>query len=132
MSIFGNSATSNGASSREFLPNKEHLYGEFLNSMRWRQKTARRATNKALDLPEDDVNTNVSNRTGLDWKGLAILGATVLGAFGLYQFRPQAEPQAPPPPLAQQAPAPVVDEEWELRLFDSEGNVIHLPQRGAE
>ena len=39
----------------------------------WRDNLEKRATHKALDIPEDDVNISVQK--GMGWKELAIVGA---------------------------------------------------------
>lgn len=85
---------------------KEELYGQNNRSVEANQKLHRQATRKALDLPmEDDVNIS---RTGIGWKELAVIGATILGGAGLWTMnqQPAATPAA---------------QEWQITVTDEEG-----------
>ncbi len=53
----------------------------------WTDRLARRATHKAMDIPDDGFHVN----NGLGWKELAILGAFGLGAYHL-ATRPTPSP----------------------------------------
>lgn len=88
---------------------QEYHYGEWLRSSRWRDRLAKKATHKALNIPEDD--TDIRNTTqhfnGLGWKELIVLGAMMLGGFYLLQAARQPV-EAPPvvaPQPSQQPPA---------------------------
>ena len=76
----------------------------------------RRATHKALDVPDEDVNI----RTGIGWKELAVIAAMVLGAGGVAAYFQQSPPVAP-------VSSPV-DSEYEVRFFDADGKPIKLEQ----
>jgi hypothetical protein len=79
----------------------------------WRDNLARRATHKALDIPEDDMQISV--RQGMGWKELAVVALLTAGgvAGGMYladrRDAPTAVPpvQAPAPPPTAQAFEPV-------------------------
>lgn len=93
---------------------KEHLYGQFNKRNEWRHTLAKKATYKALDIPEeDDVNINVQK--GYGWKELLVGGAVLLGG-GLLASNHFQPPQAAP-----------VDSAYEVRFFDADGNPITVP-----
>src|SRR3990167_815679 len=60
---------------------EEALYGVFLNSQRWREKLSRRATHKALDLADEDMNISVQK--GMTWRELLILGLMCPAGLGV-------------------------------------------------
>lgn len=116
--------------------NKDALFGEWLSSNRWRQTLARKATYKALDIPDEDVEIN-AQRTGIGPGGVAaIVAAATLGPLGMAGISLLSEmtDQPPVPPVAPQ-PAPVVsaaDANFEIRFFDADGKLIDIPQHAAE
>lgn len=79
----------------------------------WKNKLDQKLYHKSLDLPIDpDVedplnvdNTKTTTVSGLDWKHLAVIAATGLGAMGLYRIGTSPAPvQLPPAPPAIVAP----------------------------
>ena len=64
------------------LPDKDFLYGKFQAWEDWRNRLHRKLAHKSLDIADgEDVNVD-NSRTGLDWKGLAVIAAAV-GASAL-------------------------------------------------
>ena len=57
------------------------IYPRWTANAIWRDKLAEKATKKALDIPDDDVNINT--RSGMTWKELAVLGVIALGCTAL-------------------------------------------------
>ena len=88
----------------------------------WRDKLARRATYKALDIPEDDVNIATSHKSGMGWKELAVIGATGLGAAGIYGVA--SKPETNPPAAVAPANPGAKPISGTLRIFTDEGQVI--------
>ncbi|KKM65698.1 hypothetical protein LCGC14_1488680 [marine sediment metagenome] len=89
----------------------------WLRNQVWRDNLARAAAYKSLGLP--DSGTNI--QTGLDWKGLAVIVAALLG--GGWLVKDALQPSAPPP-----APTSPADSEYEVRFYDSQGQVIDVPR----
>ena len=88
-------------SSNNDLPNKEHLYGDFLKGQRWRTKLARKAAHKSLDIADDDVEINTDNsRRGMHplvGLGIAALAGglplAALLAAGVFDPKPIIQPE---------------------------------------
>lgn len=102
---------------------KQTLYGWWYKNAAWRDNLDRRMAHKALDIPDDEAMQNVGNRIGMDWKGLAVVIAGLLGAGGLtgHFLQPSPTPASPP---AAVAPA---DSAYEVRFYDADGNPIRVP-----
>jgi len=104
---------------------KQLLYGEYLKGVTRQNRLYDKATHKALDVAEDDMGFNQeidrSNR-GISWKELAVLALGGLGAYGLWSYN--QEDKVPIVPPAQVAP---IDSEYDVRFYDSEGNLIDVP-----
>ena len=88
------------SSSQSSEIDKESLYGEFLHNQRWREKLSRRATHKALDMPDDEMQINVQK--GMTWRELLILGlmfpAGLSAAAAIWRLmQPGAAPPADTP-----------------------------------
>lgn len=77
------------------------LWGDAQRSMVWRDKAARRAVYKALNLPIDDEMI-INQQTGWGWRELGILlaAAIVIGAVWAAIVEPRKPPRAPPPIMA--------------------------------
>lgn len=77
--------------------NKEALYGQYMDSQRWRTDWARKAAHQALDLRDDEMQVNSVRNSGITWKEIAAAGAVVLGGLGLYQYMqtPSTQPVVP-------------------------------------
>ena len=73
---------------------KDHLYGEFQRTQRWRDKLSRKLAHKSLDIPDDDMDIKVQK--GLGWKELLVIGGLALGGWHLSQKKPEVSPPAPP------------------------------------
>ena len=107
------------------LPDKQYLYGRYMDAEDWRQKLHKKLTHKSLDIPEDDDVHVDNSKTGLGWKELAVLGATIVAASGIYIFSPSSkDTQTPVQPPAQQSP---IDSEYEVLFYDKDGNQITVP-----
>jgi len=87
------------------VPNKETLYGEWLAANRWRDRLYRRASHKALDIPDDDDMIRVSNRSGFGWKELAVIAVAALAGWALLTDRRPDVPGVIPPISTEPAPA---------------------------
>jgi len=62
-------------------PNKEALYGEYLNHQRWADNLYRKAAHKSLDIPDhDDMQINTDNRTS-GASTLQLLSVLALGGL---------------------------------------------------
>ena len=89
----------------------------------WRQNLERKATHKALGIPDDDMNIT----TGMGWKELAIVGALIVGGiWGGTKLIEQSPPQMPPvqqPPLLQPSPT---DAAYNVIFYDAAGNQLQL------
>ena len=57
------------------------------------------------------------------WKEMAVLGASLLGG-GIYSWN--QKPTAPV--VAPALPTSPVDSEYDVRFYDKDGNLIHIPQ----
>lgn len=110
-------------------PDKETLWGWWREANKWQQSLHRKATHKALDIPDDmgDIEANKVINSGMGWKELAVLGG--LGLGGLYVVNDKGEqvPLTPPPAVVQPA-QPIPDSEYEVRFFDKDGNQIMVPR----
>ena len=100
---------------------KQALYGDYRDHERlrlwWQGRLHRKATHKALDIPDDeDMNISTSSTSGLGWKELLSIGTIGLVGIGLllWGFTALTRPTAPtivqpnPPHVFQQSP-PVVN-----------------------
>ena len=86
---------------------KQHLYGEYTRTERWRDELSKKLAHKAVDIPEDDMNIAVDKSTkGMGAKELLAIGALVIGAGvgGSLLTKPAATPTPPPitPPAVTQ------------------------------
>jgi hypothetical protein len=54
------------------------LYGEFIRNSRWRDKLARKASHKSLNIPDEDMQIN-SSTSGITWKELLVIGTLLTG-----------------------------------------------------
>ena len=120
-----NASDSRVASDTPVDVDKRSLYGEWLRNSRWRDALARRATHKALNMPEDDMQIHASH--GLDWKGLAVIvaGLVLAGLGGGYVVSSQSQQttqQAAPTEAAEIDP-----QAFEVRFYDAEGNLVPVP-----
>lgn len=86
------------------LPDKDYLYGKYQESRDWRERLARQAAHKALDIGDtEDMNITNNIRRGLDWKGLAVVAATLV--FGGGYVLPNVLSALPgQPPVVTQPP----------------------------
>jgi hypothetical protein len=68
----------------------EAIYGRYDKQEDDKHKLAMKLRHKAVNIPMDDDPLNVTTQTttasGMDWKHLAVIAATALGAVGLYKF----------------------------------------------
>lgn len=76
--------------------NNDFLYGVFESNQRWRDRLARRASHKALNMTDEEMQISVRN--GITWRELLAL-ATIASALiggGLVGLK-QLLPTTPPP-----------------------------------
>lgn len=85
---------SNGSSTPPVNPH-ESVWAEWTKGLRWKSDLERRATHKALDIPEDPM-IQANRISGVTWKEIAAGGAVLAGILGAgkYLFDP---PKADPP-----------------------------------
>ena len=75
---------------------------------------------KALGIPRRE---GITTNSGMTWKHLlATAGIVAASLWGVGQLMPTAD--APPP-----TPVAPVDSDYEVRFYDSEGNLIDVPRR---
>lgn len=116
---------SNNSSTDEVI-DKNKLWGWWYKDKQWQSDLHRKASHKALDIPEEmgDITSTTSTQTGMGWKELVALGG--LGLGGLYVMNDgKKEYVTPPPTPAATAPA---DSEYEVRFYDKDGNQITVPR----
>lgn len=115
----------------------ETLYPEWQRHSREKNNLYLKAVHKALDLPEDE-EMNVT--TGMSGKAVALIAAAAgLGpAAALFALLPALMGDRNEKPAAPEKPVPVVgsadpaDSEYEIRFYDSDGNLINVPQKSGE
>ena len=106
---------------------KQGLWGWWHDSVKWQDDLHKRAAHKALDIPEEDPVITTNTRTGLDWKGIAVIIAGMVAAGsigGVVMNQQSANTQAPAPAAA--APATLNDADYEIRFYDAAGNPIQV------
>jgi len=114
---------------------KRALWGWWAKNADNREKLDMKVAHKALDIPEDN-EVNVSTTTGMSWKELAVIAASMIGGFAVYNNI--TNPETPEQPIVIQQPAPQqpqvvqpiqqpIDSEYVIRFFDAEGNEIEVP-----
>jgi hypothetical protein len=75
---------------------KQHLYGEYTRTERWRDALSKRLAHKALDIPDDEMQINVDkSKKGLGARELLAMGVLVAG--GVYGGSLLTQPTAPVP-----------------------------------
>lgn len=119
-------------SSNNSQSDNDNLWSEWLRSSRWQSDLARKATHKALDIPDEDVEIN-AQRIGMSAGGVAAIAAAAgLGPIGMVGlglmsglFNHQPPAAVTPPPAEQSQPQ---DSEYDIRFFDSDGKLIEVPQ----
>lgn len=95
-------------------------YEQWQHATAWRQKLLKRASHKALDVPEEDVN--ITTTTGMGWKELAIVAVVMMAGFGgLAWF-------LKPPAPVQHPGVSVADTAYDVLFFDADGNPISIPR----
>lgn len=85
---------------------KQHLYGEYTRTERWRDALSKRLAHKALDIPDDEMQINVDkSKKGLGAKELIAMGVLVAGGAygGSLLTRPPASVPLPEPVIVQQS-----------------------------
>lgn len=102
-------------------PEKPTLYSEYLDFERWRNKLHKRLAHKSLDIPLDEDMNVTNTRVGLGWKELAVIAATGLGGF--YLWNQTNQPATPTQPAA----VSPNDSEYDVRFYNAEGELIKVP-----
>lgn len=131
---------------------KDALHGVYRDSVQEDQKLRREIVRMANDMPSgavddmDNSRTTTVTKSGISWKELAVVGATLLGGGALWSglIMPamsklnQAAPAITAPaevvePLPVTQPEPIErketitrTEEVEFLFFDEQGNPIHV------
>lgn len=118
--------TSNNSTQDGSVPDKDYLYGQYQKVADWKHDLQKKATYKALDVADDemDFRQNIQRIQGLGWKELLVIIVGCLAAWGLWQFNTSPPPLTPSP---SQPESSVPDSEYEVRFFDAEGNPIQIP-----
>ena len=100
------------------------MYLHWRKNAEWRDRLAKRATHKALDIPDDDMQINSSTRTGIGTAGAlgiaaaAGLPATAAAAFlGYMLMREKPAADVKPP----------ADSAYTVRFYDADGKPIDVP-----
>jgi hypothetical protein len=108
-------------------PDKNSLWGWWREGNAWQPQLHKRASYKALDIPEEmgDIQANKSIVSGIGWKELAVLGALGIGGYQVTQNNTNTATPPPAPPAAVAGELP--DSEYEVRFFDRNGNPIDVP-----
>jgi hypothetical protein len=96
----------------------------FFKQIAWQQKLDKKLAYKALDIPMDD-DMQISTTNGIGWKELAVVAGALLGGGWLYCNSQAPAPIAPPAVVAPQVET--INQDYELRFFDADGNLIELP-----
>lgn len=91
--------------------NDPNAYAEFVRGQRWRQDLYRKATYKALDIPEDAGGINV--KKGLGWQELMVVAVLMVAMMAVCLFSVRDNHHPSP-----------VDSAYDVRFYDSQGNVI--------
>lgn len=116
----------------------DFLWPHWLRSQEWRQSLERKATHKALDIPDDDMQikvdkSNSNNGIGaLGAIGIAAAASAVPGGALLYQAMQQTgadkaviQTVAPAVPGQPQQPGKA---EFDILFYDKDGNQIAVPR----
>jgi len=130
---------------------KEKLNGRNRSSYDKDQDLYHEIVRNGLDLPASREPVDIQNNTksGLDWKGMAVIGASAVAVMSLWQNgqptpatqQPAQQPiiiQQPVQPAQQPDPVERTEtitrvEELDLRIYDQDGNVISVsPWRGGD
>lgn len=108
------------------------LWARWGRNQTWRDKLAKKAAHKSLDIPEDDMNIN-NTRTGIGTAGMigiaaaaglpGIITAALLG----YSTLKQPAAAAPTPPVVPVVQQPPVDSAYDVLFYDKDGNPITVP-----
>jgi len=89
-------------------PNERDPWTEWRAANRWQSDLHRQAAHKALDIPEDMAVTTVNaSRSGIGWRELVAIGATMAGLMGLGKGLGFFD-QLPPPPQLPAAPPTII------------------------
>ena len=105
----------------------EDLYPEWAANSRWRDKLAKKAAHKALDLPNDDMQIT-QTRNGVSPAAVAGIAAAVgcpplalAGVMAWQLMQKDDQPVMPP-----------VDSAYEVLFYDKNGKPIEVPLRGQD
>ena len=101
---------------------KDALYGKFQEAEDWRNSLHKKLAHKSLDIPIDDEMNINQTKSGMTWKELAIIAAAGLGGGYIYTNQQEL------PPVSVEVP----DSEYEIRFYDSSGNLIDIPKLEQE
>ena len=103
--------------------NQQDLHALYNDETRAEHAVYMDGARKALGLGKSGgkpMEVRTDTRTGMGWKELAVIGATMIGGGALVATF--LGDKAPPP--AATSPA---DSEYEVRFFDADGNPIAVP-----
>lgn len=107
--------------------NQRGIWPLWTRQQEWRQKLERKATHKALDIPDDDMNIT-NTKTGISTGGAigiaAAAGIPSLAAAAILGFALLKDKSEPPKAVD---PVTVNDTEYEVLFYDKDGNPISVP-----
>lgn len=109
--------------------NPRGLWPLWFKQQEWRQKLERKATHKALDIPDDDMNIT-QTKVGIGTAGAigiaAAVGLPSMAAVGIMAWALLKEKSAPTAPTPTTPSVEVPDTEYEVRFFDKDGKPISV------
>lgn len=101
---------------------KQSLYGDFRNRLKWQDILYKRAAYKALDIPEDDmqINNSKSGIGALGAIGIALAaGLPGLGMAGMLGYALLGNKPVPPVPGADKIVEKVITETTDVRAGET-------------
>ena len=114
---------------------KEGLYGKFQNGEERQTRLYLKAAHKALDIADDNMHINASNR-GIGWKELAVVGAAIVAVCALWLWSQRLTPPALAPEPAAVAPVkpvePAKTQEFQVEFWAEDDTQINVEGTGRE
>ena len=117
--------------SKEKIPDKESLYGEYTRAQKWKDKLFRRGCHKALDIPDDDMQINTHNQGITGRHIVALFGLAVAAAVGWRALQPIPQPIPVPAqetPAENVLPQPPKPQEFRVEFWADDGTEIRVEE----